>query len=470
MTSSAGPVGTLELSKTEDSEEHVNEMKSGKGHPPSFWANFLPSWSGKDEFFLSQLKVAGVLLVAWFGDRWEPSYPRNDNHNMTLFWFFHFILAIASVATWKHIPARDPNSARITLLSRPQTEEWKGWMQFSFIMYHYYRAFSVYNWIRVFVSSYVWMTGFGNFLYFDKKKDFSIERVVSMYLRINYFPILLSWITGVSLDLYYVVPLHTVGFFVTMATCWLSIKFENSWGMGYWKSRSLAIFFCLLLHIAFYETSAVDFLKVFSDEIHLRFQIDKYSAWVGILCGLLMNKATEYISWAYGLETRALVQWTQRLIGVGLIALWYYGFGYISDKKTYNPIHPYVFFLPLMGWLMIRNSSRYLTEYHSTFLEFLGRNTLETYVLQFHLFMNHSVQYIPIVIPGSGADGPTILKILNMSVCGIVFVYFAIHARNITVSTQNTVVELVTILRTPKTESHDTDEETQNMVNNENDD
>lgn len=84
--------------------------------------------------------------------------------------------------------------------------------------------------------------------------------------------------------------------------------------------------------------------------------------------------------------------------------------------------------------------------------------------------MNHSVQYIPIVIPGSGADGPTILKILNMSVCGIVFVYFAIHARNITVSTQNTVVELVTILRTPKTESHDTDEETQNMVNNENDD
>jgi hypothetical protein len=83
--------------------------------------------------------------------------------------------------------------------------------------------------------------------------------------------------------------------------------------------------------------------------------------------------------------------------------------------------------------------------------------------------MNHSVQYIPIVIPGSGADGPTILKILNMSVSAIVFVYFAIHARNITVSTQNTVVQLVTVLRAPKIESHETDEETQQMVNNEND-
>jgi hypothetical protein len=175
MSTSTEPIGTLELSKTDDSEEYVNEMKSGKGHPRSFWEKFLPSWNGKNEFFLSQIKVAGVLFVAWFGDRWEPSYPRNDNHNMALFWFFHFVLAIASVATWKHIPARDPSSTRITLLSRPQTEEWKGWMQFSFIMYHYYRAFSVYNWIRVFVSSYVWMVRLRLYFFFHRQMFISIQ-------------------------------------------------------------------------------------------------------------------------------------------------------------------------------------------------------------------------------------------------------------------------------------------------------
>jgi len=62
---------------------------------------------------------------------------------------------------------------RMILLGREQTEEWKGWMQWVFIMYHYYRARYVYNEIRVFVSAYVWMTGFGNFLYFEKSADFS---------------------------------------------------------------------------------------------------------------------------------------------------------------------------------------------------------------------------------------------------------------------------------------------------------
>lgn len=196
-----------------------------------------------------------------------------------------------------------------------------------------------------------------------------------MWLRINYFPVLLSWTTGVSMDLYYVVPLHTVGFFITMATCWCSFKLENI-GMSYWKSRWLSILLCLMMHVGFYETTAVNFLKFFSDEIHLRFQIDKYSAWVGIVCGLLMSKVAEYMSWAYGSETSAVVQWAQRFVGLLLILFWYYGFGYISEKTTYNPIHPYIFFFPVIGWLMIRNSSRYLTESHSTFLEFLGRNTL----------------------------------------------------------------------------------------------
>jgi hypothetical protein len=404
-------------------------------------------WTGMGEFALSQAKVVLVLAIAWIGDNWEPSYPRNDNHNMTLFWGFHALLLIVAGATWKYTPPRDPTSERVTFLSRPQTEEWKGWMQFAFIMYHYYRAWSAYNWIRVFVSSYVWMTGFGNFLYFDKKKDFSIERIVSMVIRINYFPVLLSWATGVSLDLYYVVPLHTTGFFMTLITCRLALFLEEKGGISYNKSRIVAIVVSLLAHVLFYETPAVDSLKFFSEEIHLRFQIDKYSAWIGILFGYLMNYINKYMSWAYGSVSRPNVEWAQRIGGVGLIAVWYLVFGSIKDKYKYNPIHPYIFIIPLVGWLMIRNSSKYLSQCHSTFLEFLGRNTLETYVLQFHLFMNHQVQSIPIVIPGSGPDGTMLFNIANMLTCGVVFVAFAVWARKITVSTQTTAVELVEILK-----------------------
>lgn len=410
--------------------------------------SIMHAWKGKTDFFKAQAMCLTILLIAKIGDIWEPSYPRNENHNMELFWLGHVVLGAAFICTWKHTPPRDPSSNRVTLLSRAQTEEWKGWMQFAFIMYHYYRAWSAYNWIRVFVSSYVWMTGFGNFLYFDKKKDFSMERIVSMFIRINYFPVVLSWATGVSLDLYYVVPLHTEGFFMTLLTCYYSQHLENKYGMSYWKSRIIAIATSLFLHIAFFETPAKDCLEsLFSHEISFRFQADKYSAWLGIVCGALMKKASEYMSWAYGTEHRTGVAWTQRLIGVGLICMWYFEFGYEGEKFAYNAHHPYIFIIALLGWLMIRNSSRYLTECHSTFLEFLGRNTLETYVLQFHLFMNHKVQHIPIVIPGSGPDGHIVIKTLNMLFCGVIFVAVAVWARKVTVTTQTTVTDLVVILR-----------------------
>lgn len=49
-----------------------------------------------------------------------------------------------------------------------------------FIWYHLFDAASTYNLIRVFVSSYVWMTGFGNFIFFQSKQDFSALRIVKV--------------------------------------------------------------------------------------------------------------------------------------------------------------------------------------------------------------------------------------------------------------------------------------------------
>jgi hypothetical protein len=133
----------------------------------------------------------------------------------------------------------------------------------------------------------------------------------------------------------------------------------------------------------------------------------------------------------------------------------WYLFGWMTDKFMYNPLHPYIFWMPVAGFLMLRNSSKYLTEVHSTVLEFFGRITLETYVLQFHLFMCKNVQHIPIVIPGSGPDGTLWIKTANMLLCGVIFVCTALWARKVTISTQETVVELVTVLRKRLNHVHD---------------
>lgn len=168
-----------------------------------------------------------------------------------------------------------------------------------------------------------------------------MERFVSMILRINYFPLLLSFFLTVPLELYYVVPLHTTGFVVTMITCWLGFQFEKKLGMSYWKSRSLALGVSFVAHVLFYETSAVNFLLVFSKEYHFRFQADKYSAFMGMASGLLWGKVGEYMQWAHGFENeqrRRVASIVQFTVGVALIAFWYLLFGHIQDKFTYNPV------------------------------------------------------------------------------------------------------------------------------------
>ena len=49
-------------------------------------------------------------------------------------------------------------------------------VQVLFLLYHYFEAREVYNAIRVFIAAYVWMTGYNNFSYYYKYKDFNVAR------------------------------------------------------------------------------------------------------------------------------------------------------------------------------------------------------------------------------------------------------------------------------------------------------
>ena len=52
------------------------------------------------------------------------------------------------------------------------------------------------------------------------------------------------------------------------------------------------------------------------------------------------------------------------------------------------------------------------------------------------------------IIPGSGPDGHWFVKLLNMLLCGVIFVTTAYWARQHTVTTQMTVTELMGIVKT----------------------
>ena len=136
--------------------------------------------------------------------------------------------------------------------------------------------------------------------------------------------------------------------------------------MSYWTSCSVDMGLSLFAHVLFYKTPTIIFLLLFSKEYHFRFQANKYFAWLGMASGLLWGKIKESMQWAHGFENdqhRCMATLVQFSVGVALIAFWYCLFGSISDKFVCNPLHPYVFIFAVIGWLVIRNCTRYLTKF-----------------------------------------------------------------------------------------------------------
>ena len=80
-------------------------------------------------------------------------------------------------------------------------------MQVAFVAYHYTNNNDVYVPIRWCVSAYVWLTGFGNGVYFWSSGDFSFKRFAQQLWRMNFLCLFLSLSTGTPWIEYYLLPL-----------------------------------------------------------------------------------------------------------------------------------------------------------------------------------------------------------------------------------------------------------------------
>ena len=79
-----------------------------------------------------------------------------------------------------------PVNEKTEVLNRDQTEEWKGWMQFMFLLYHYYHAEEVYNAIRVMITCYVW------YVSYEPQPSSSGRRKPTQNLETHHNPFLLG--------------------------------------------------------------------------------------------------------------------------------------------------------------------------------------------------------------------------------------------------------------------------------------
>lgn len=350
----------------------------------------------RDEFFFM---TALLFLVSFF------TLAKNDKKQVT----------IQDGAEHKSIfeeRAVAPPNDKTEILNRDQTEEWKGWMQFMFLLYHYYHAEEVYNAIRIMITCYVWMTGFGNFSFFYLKADFSSIRVMQMLWRLNFLVIFLCLTQGTTYILYYICLLHTYFFLMVYAVMRIRQDVNyTKWGIRI-KLACLALLIYIIwdidtplfriVHYPFLgEKPMVGAGGGAMWEWYFRSSLDHWSTFLGMIFALNFPITSLFFR---KLEAQPL-KW--HVLAKGTMSIFFLGMGYwwvttpfMHGKLIYNQTNAYFGFIPLLVYIFFRNLTPTLRGYHLDLLHQIGKTTLETYLMQHHIWLTSDAKSLLTLIPG----------------------------------------------------------------------
>ena len=309
--------------------------------------------------------------------------------------YYMVLLGVLALAWTSRVKITSTTGHQWTLvLNREQTEEWKGWLQLAFILYHYMGGHEgcVYYPVRVYVACYVWLTGFGNYSFFMIKRDFTFKRIVKMIIRINLLIVVVTIaLPEVEYMRYYICPLHTIYFLMV----WLimRVQYHRNEETRFMMLKLTIAFFILVL---FHQIISQDLfytlwtplypLLSYRGSLHewkFRFALDGYATWFGMVCAFTMSKLKPY---EIEKSPRNSIVIT---LACAAVAVWML-LSFPVDRKTFVPMHRFTSLLPITAYVILRNSTSSLREWYLPTLGWIGRHSLEIYILQCQLFMDRN--------------------------------------------------------------------------------
>jgi len=408
----------------EDDSEHEDGEKSSLS-PMKERVVAEPSVFHIKPSHLPTLRLCGefvaILGYIYFCDRTTQVAKGPKYQNPTAFWCVNLAILGAALLTLRSVAGGKGEAldGYVKPLQRDQTEEWKGWMQIMFVLYHYFNETEIYNAIRMYIAAYVWMTGFGNFSYYYVKKDFTAVRFTQMMWRLNFFVFFVCITMNNEYMLYYICPMHTFftwGVFIPLFIC---NSYNDSFKVLFVKIVCTFLGAFLLYDVPnIFQTvmQPLHGLLEFHDPLHP--ENSPMHEW-------FFRSGLDHLVWVFGMFCAFAFPWFDRKLQaleelptltrhpvrsvvtaatLGLTIYWYVAY-FSLPKRAYNKVHPYTSFIAIFTYLVLRNIVSGLRERHMHLFAWCGKITLETYILQFHVWMkttgvNGSPKFLMVWFPG----------------------------------------------------------------------
>lgn len=275
------------------------------------------------------------------------------------------------------------------------------------------------------------MTGYGHFHFYYKKADYGMLRIAQVMVRLNILTVVLAYIMDTDYVFYYFAPLVSFWFAIIYGTMGIASKYNENTTFLIGKLLASCAVVTYIFKSEWLINILFDFLNHFfairweAREWIFRVTLDLWIVYIGMFVALATIKIQQH-------NLTDSPRWPMVVRGTAVLSVfalaWFFWFELSQPTKfAYNRYHPYVSWIPVMAFVVIRNCTAGLRSANSKAFGFIGRCSLETFIMQYHFWLAADTRGILMVLPLG-----TAWRTLNMVVSTIGFIYVCHHVAEAT--------------------------------------
>jgi hypothetical protein len=267
------------------------------------------------------------------------------------------------------------------------------------------------------------MTGYGHCFFYLKKADFGFLRIAQVLIRLNLLTVALAYTMSTNYFDYYFSPLVSFWYLIIYGTLRVGRQYNARTAFVLAKiAISVSIVMVIFSNQAWVD-NVMSFLKAYagiqwsSKEVLFRAKLDLWIVYMGMLAAIGAIKFKEFRidEQPYWPRLKGSI-----LISSGIALVWFMYFELTQKSKfTYNVWHPYISFIPIAGFALLRNATPPLRSASSRAFAFIGTCSLETFIMQFHFWLAADTKGVLLFIPG------TRFRHINFVISTIAFIWLS---------------------------------------------